>query len=174
MIIVGKYSYGHQDSLTHQWGEGTKVIIGSYCSIGAKVEFFLGGNHRTDWFTTFPFGHIHTNVFNNSTGEGHPTTNGDIVIGNDVWIGMGAKIMSGVRVGDGAVVAANSVVVKDVPEYTIVGGNPAKIIKKRFSDEIVEILLNIKWWEWDEKKINQNIDVLCSSNIDKLKKIQNG
>ena len=174
MIQVGKYTYGHQDSLTHHWGEGAKVIVGSYCSLGARIEFFLGGNHRMDWFTTYPFGHLHKNIFNTVSGEGHPYSKGDIVIGNDVWIGMNAKIMSGVKIGDGAVVAANSVVTKDVPEYTIVGGNPAKIIKKRFTDEIIEVLLNIKWWDWDEEKINKNLDVLCSSNIEKLKKISNG
>jgi acetyltransferase-like isoleucine patch superfamily enzyme len=171
MIEVGKYTYGHGESIIHEWGEGAKVIIGSYCSLGPKIEFFLGGNHRMDWITTYPFGHTHKEVFNTFNGEGHPATKGDIVIGNDVWIGMSTKIMSGVKIGNGAVIATNSVVTKDVNDYVVVGGNPAKIIKKRFSDDIIEILLKIKWWDWDEEKINRNLNILCSSDFEKLKKL---
>lgn len=170
-IEVGRYTYGHEDSMVHSWGEDAKVIIGNFCSIASNVEFFLGGNHRVDWITTYPFGHIHNEIFNNFNGEGHPKTNGNIVIGNDVWIGMSAKIMSGVVIGDGAVIASNSVVTKNVEPYSIVGGNPAKLIKKRFDLEIIELLLSLKWWDWDEKKINQNLGILCSPEIEKLKKL---
>ena len=125
-----------------------------------------GGNHRTDWITTYPFGHRLTNVFNKFNGEGHPKTNGDVNIGNDVWIGSNVTIMSGVNIGDGAVIANNSHIVKNVDPYTIVGGNPGKFIKKRFSDETIELLLKIKWWYWDNDKINDNLHLLCSNNID--------
>ena len=103
----------------------------------------------------------------------HPKSNGDVIIGNDVWIGHESTIMSGVKIGDGAVIAANSVVVKDVEPYTIVGGNPAKVIKKRFSDDIINNLLELKWWDWSNEKINENLNILCSNNFDKLKNIIN-
>jgi acetyltransferase-like isoleucine patch superfamily enzyme len=172
LIICGKHTYGYEDSITHTWNENTKVIIGNFCSIGSKVEFFLGGNHRTDWITTYPFGHIHKEIFNSFDGKGHPTTKGNIVIGNDVWIGMGSKIMSGVIIGDGAVIAANSVVTKNIEPYTIVGGNPAKFIKKRFNNETIELLLNIKWWNWDDSKINNNLHILCNNDFEQLKKYE--
>lgn len=168
-INVGRYTYGHTNSIVHSWDENTKVIIGNFCSLGSEIEFFLGGNHRTDWITTFPFGHIHTDIFNTFNGNGHPATKGNIVIGNDVWIGMGSKIMSGVIIGDGAVIAANSVVTKNVEPYTLVGGNPAKFIKKRFSNDIIELLLKIKWWEWEDEKINNNLHILCDNDLEKLK-----
>jgi acetyltransferase-like isoleucine patch superfamily enzyme len=170
-IEVGRYTYGHDNVLIHSWGENTNINIGSFCSIANGVEFFTGGNHRLDWITTYPFGHIHKDVFNTFDGTGHPTTNGDIQIGNDVWIGMSVKIMSGVKIGDGAVIGAHSLVTKNVEPYTIVGGNPAKIIRKRFSCEVIDLLLTLKWWEWDDNKINENIHILCSNDFDKIKKI---
>jgi acetyltransferase-like isoleucine patch superfamily enzyme len=170
-IEVGRYTYGYEDSVIHSWGEDTKVIIGNFCSIASNVEFFLGGNHRVDWITTYPFGHIYDEIFNTFNGEGHPKTNGNIVIGNDVWVGMSTKIMSGVFIGDGAVIASNSVVTKNVEPYSIVGGNPAKLIKKRFNLETIELLLSLKWWDWEEKKINQNLNILCSPEIEKLKNL---
>lgn len=171
-IEVGRYTYGYEDSIVHSWGENAKVIIGNFCSVASGVEFFLGGNHRTDWITTYPFGHIHREIFNSFNGAGHPITKGDIIIGNDVWIGMGSKIMSGVIIGDGAVIAANSVVTKNIEPYTIVGGNPAKFIKKRFNNETIELLLNIKWWNWDDNKINNNLHILCNNDFEKLKKYE--
>ena len=132
------------------------------------MTIYLGGNHRTDWVSTYPFGHIHQGVFDRFDGSGHPSTRGDVVIGNDVWIGDGVTIMSGVRIGDGAVIAANSHVVKDVEPYTLVGGNPARFIKYRFSREHIEKLLAIQWWNWEDDKINRLSPLLCSSKIDEL------
>jgi acetyltransferase-like isoleucine patch superfamily enzyme len=169
LILAGKYTYGYEDSIVHSWGENTKVIIGNFCSVASRVEFFLGGNHRTDWITTYPFGHIHKEIFNSFDGLGHPITKGDIIIGNDVWIGLGSKIMSGVIIGDGAVIATNSVVTRNVEPYSIVGGNPAKFIKKRFNNEKIDLLLKLKWWEWDDEKINNNLHILCNSEFEKLK-----
>lgn len=116
--------------------------------------------------TTFPFGHAHKNVFTRFDGQGHPRTNGDVNIGNDVWIGENVTIMSGVTIGDGAVIANNSHVVKDVEPYSMVGGNPAKMIKKRFSDEQIKKLLEIKWWYWDDDLINTHVHLLCNDSID--------
>ena len=160
----GIYSYGMPDILS--WGEGAKLNIGNFCSIGICGKVYLGGGHRTDWVTTFPFGHINKEIFNNFDGVGHPKTNGDVDIGNDVWIGEHVTIMSGVTIGDGAVIATNSHVVKNVAPYSIVGGNPAKLIKYRFTEEQIQKLLEIKWWNWNDEKINSYLPLLCSSNID--------
>ena len=96
---------------------------------------------------------------------------GDTVIGNDVWIGNGATIMQGVKIGDGAIIGTNSLVTKDVEPYTIVGGNPAKEIRKRFDDETIQILLALKWWDWDVQKITDNLEVITGGKIDELKRI---
>jgi acetyltransferase-like isoleucine patch superfamily enzyme len=162
-----EYSYGIKNIRVREWGEGADVKIGAFCSIADNVEIFLGGNHRTDWVTTYPFGHIHNDIFP-WHGEGHPTTKGDVVIGNDVWIGSGATILSGVNIGDGAVISAKSVVVKDVPAYGIVGGNPAKLLKMRFTEDQIERLLNNPWWDLPESRINELIPLLCSNDIEAL------
>lgn len=168
-MSYGKYSYGMPK--LHKSNDplpNSKINIGNFCSIGANVHVYLGTNHRTDWVTTYPFGYINQHVFNTFNGEGHPTTKGDINIGNDVWIAENVVIMSGVTVGDGAVIANNSHVVKNVPPYSIVGGNPAKLIKYRFTPEQIEQLLEIKWWYWDDEKINKLSHMLCNTNIDEF------
>jgi len=119
------------------------------------VQVFLGGNHRTDWITTFPFRHIFQTDLGGENIQGHPVTNGGVSIGNDVWIGWGATIMSGISIGDGAVIAANSTVVKNVAPYSIVGGNPARHLKFRFNDEIISLLLELKWWEFSIEEIKK-------------------
>lgn len=162
-----KYSYGLENIKVRDWGEGADVKVGSFCSIADNVTIFIGGNHRTDWITTYPFGHINQNVFP-WHGKGHPATKGDVVIGNDVWIGSGSTILSGIRIGDGAVIAANSVVVKDIPEYAIVGGNPAKVLKMRFSRKQIDKLLQNPWWELPDSRINDLIPLLCSNDIEAL------
>lgn len=166
-ITVGRFTYGFENLTIRQWNEGAALKIGSFCSLAVNINIFLGGNHRTDWITTFPFGHIYEDELGGSDIVGHPSTKGDLIIGNDVWIGAGATIMSGVKIGDGAVIAANACVVKDVPPYHIVGGNPAKILKKRFDQEIIEILLQLKWWDWEIGNIKEIIKIL-SAQPDKL------
>jgi acetyltransferase-like isoleucine patch superfamily enzyme len=164
MLPFGKYSYGNPTIIFES--SDTKLHVGNFCSIAENVKIFLGGNHRIDWITTYPFGHINKNTFNSFNGVGHPSTKGDVFIGNDVWIGYNVTIMSGIKIGDGAVIAANSHVVKDVEPYALVGGNPAKHIKYRFTKEQIDKLLNIKWWYWGDKKINKFVPLLCNDNID--------
>lgn len=164
-MSFGKYTYGVPH--IHWSNHAAKLVIGKFCSIAGNVNIYLGGNHRSDWVTTYPFGHIHQNIFNMFNGEGHPSTKGDIIIGNDVWVGANVTIMSGVTIGDGAIIANNSHVVKNVPSYSLFGGNPAQLIKYRFTPEQIEKLLEIKWWNWDDEKINKFSPLLCS-NIDEF------
>lgn len=161
-ITVGRYTYGFENIQVREWNEGAALFIGAFCSIATNVTIFLGGNHRTDWITTFPFGHIYQKELGQKVIDGHPSTNGDINIGNDVWIGSNVIIMSGISIGDGAVIATGSVVTKSVRPYEIIGGNPAKHIKFRFSDDLIQILLTLKWWDLPLEIINEISPLLCS------------
>ena len=165
-ITVGRYTYGFKNIVIRQWNEGAALKIGAFCSLSTNINIFLGGNHRTDWITTFPFGHIYKDELGGEDIIGHPTTKGDVIIGNDVWIGSGVTIMSGLKIGDGAVISANACVTKDVLPYHIVGGNPAKLIKQRFDDEIIDLLLMLKWWEFSAENI-KSINKILSSKPDK-------
>ncbi len=162
-IYCGEHTYGIKNLTIKQWGEGAALKIGSFCSIADNVRVFLGGNHRTDWITTFPFGHISLSEFPVSGIVGHPATKGDVVIENDVWIGHGVTIFSGVRVANGAVLAANANVSCDVGAYEIFAGNPARLVKTRFSQPIVERLLVLRWWELDASDIGKLIPKLCAT-----------
>lgn len=161
-ISIGRFTYGFENLSVRQWNEGASLQIGSFCSISSNVTIFLGGNHRTDWITTFPFGHIFEDELGGKNIEGHPATKGDVLIGNDVWIASGVTILSGVTVGDGAVLSANATVIKDVKPYEIVGGNPAKSLKMRFDDELVNLLLTLKWWDFPLDKIKLITNQLSS------------
>lgn len=167
IIVAGKYTYGH-DKIEVIRAEKYKVIIGNFCSIASGCKVYLNANHRKDWITTYPFGHINQNVFSSFNGHGHPTCKGDVIIGNDVWIASNVTIMSGIEIGDGSIIANNSHVVKDVEPYTIVGGNPAKYISHRFNKELISKLLEIKWWYWEDSKINQYLPLLCSDDYEKF------
>ena len=161
----GRDTYG--EPAIHSWGEGATLKIGSFTSIASGVQIFLGGEHRTDWVTTFPF-----NVLWDEGSEitGHPRTKGNVLIGNDVWIATEAIIMSGVTIGDGAVIGARAVVTKNVPPYAIVAGNPAVVLKKRFDDKTIQKLLNVKWWNWSDSKIKEALPLLLSNKIDEFLK----
>jgi len=160
---IGDYTYGNGNGspLIIYDGEDAKLQIGKFCSISYNVIIFVGGSHRVDWISTYPF----SVIFNEAAHiSGHPQTKGDIIIGNDVWIAEGATILSGVKIGNGAVVAAKSVVTKDVPAYTIVAGNPATPVKTRFTQDIIDQLQAISWWDWDIDKILKNIDLILSDD----------
>lgn len=168
-MSYGKYTYGNPNVFYYKDGfTDINFTVGNFCAIGGNVNIYLGGNHRNDWVTTYPFGHIHKNVFHTFNGVGHPTSKGDVIIGNDVWIADHVTIMSGVTIGDGATIAMNSHVVKNVEPYSLVGGNPAKFIKYKFTPEQIEKLLEIKWWFWEDEKINKFAPLLCNPNIDEF------
>lgn len=163
--MTDKYSY-ICNNFKVLYDKYANLKIGKFCSIASNVTIYLGGNHNINNVTTYPFGHINTDIFYNSNTQDHPTTKGDVIIGNDVWIGDNVTIMSGVTVSDGAVIANNSHVVKNVEPYSLVGGNPAKLIKYRFTKDQIEKLIKIKWWEWEDEKINKFIPLLCNNDID--------
>ncbi len=163
-VRIGEYSYG-QPTIRH-WGENCSLTIGKFCSIADQVMILLGGEHRTDWVTTYPFNYF---MPEHRTNRGHPKTKGDVVIGNDVWIGMGATILSGVRIGDGAVIGARALVSKDVPPYAIAAGNPARVLRYRFDDRTIARLLEIRWWDWPPALLEPAIPLLLSSDVEGLK-----
>lgn len=177
-IIVGDYTYYDDFENVHNFEKnvkyhfdfiGDKLIIGKFCMIASDVRFIMNGaNHLTDAITSYPFAIFGKDWADAMDGKAYPSK-GDTIIGNDVWIGFNATIMAGIKVGDGAIIATNAVVTKDVEPYTIVGGNPAKEIKKRFSKESIDTLLSLKWWDWDIEKITQNVQILTGNDIQALK-----
>lgn len=162
----GKWTYGLPK--IHSWAGSAKLRVGAFCSIAEGVQIFLGGEHRSDWVTTYPFidfWHAGRNI------QGHPTSKGDVVIGNDVWIGQEAIILSGVQIGDGAVIGARSVVSKDVPPYGIVAGNPARLVRFRFDEKTIHQLTKVAWWNWDDARIERAIPFLSNSDISQFLKL---
>lgn len=178
-IIIGDYSYydDPEDSenfernvLYHFPFIGDRLIIGKFCALARDIKFIMNGaNHMMSGFSTYPF-----QIFGNGWEKVEPQPKafpykGDTVVGNDVWIGYESVVMPGVKLGDGAIIAAKSVVVSNVPPYTIVGGNPAKSIRQRFSDEVVKALLDIAWWDWEIEKITRNLEKIVAADIDALR-----
>lgn len=177
-IIIGDYTYydDPEDSenfernvLYHYDFSQDKLIIGKFCALATGIKFIMNGaNHRISGFSTYPF-----NIFGNGWEKATPEEDelpykGDTIVGNDVWIGYESIIMPGVTIGNGAIIAAKSVVVKDVPPYSIVGGNPARIIKQRFSDETIKALLKIAWWNWDIQKISAHLEQIVAADLNAL------
>ncbi|WP_299454503.1 CatB-related O-acetyltransferase [uncultured Microscilla sp.] len=176
-IIVGDYTYyddfenveNFEKNVKYHFDfTGDQLIIGKFCMIASDVQFIMNGaNHLTDAISTYPFA-----VFGNGwegamEGKSYPSK-GNISIGNDVWLGYKATIMAGVTIGDGAIVGSHAVVTKDVPPYAVVGGNPAKEIRLRFSPEVVSQLLKIQWWNWELEKITRNVHLLTSNDVEAL------
>jgi acetyltransferase-like isoleucine patch superfamily enzyme len=165
---IGIGTYGTPTVLS--WSPDDQLTIGKFCSIAGGVTIFLNGEHRTDWVSTFPFAAYYAEARHLS---GHPLSKGPVVIGNDVWIAANAIILSGIKVGDGAVIGAGAVVSRNVPPYTIVAGNPAKPIRQRFTDEQVEHLLRLKWWDLHIEQVKKLTPLLMSNRIDDLIDILN-
>lgn len=178
-IIVGDFTYYddpddvysfEKNVLYHFDFNEDKLMIGKFCQIATGVRFIMNGaTHAMDGFSTYPF-----KIFGKSWSD-TPINfehKGDTVIGSDVWIGNSAVFMPGVKIGDGAIIGANSVVTKNFDPYTIVAGNPAKVIRKRFDDETTKFLLLLRWWDWDIAKITENLHLITSYNIDELKRIK--
>jgi virginiamycin A acetyltransferase len=176
-IIIGDYTYYDDFENVENFEKnvkyhfdfvGDKLIIRKFCMIASDVKFIMNGaNHLTDSMSTYPFPIFGNGWEHAMEGKTYPQK-GDINIGNDVWIGYNATIMAGVTIGDGAIIATNSTVIKDVEPYSIVGGNPAKEIKKRFSEDIISKLLELKWWNWNIEKITKNIQSLTNNNFEEL------
>ena len=152
------------------WSDDYKIVLGKYNSIGRDCNFFLHANHRPDWVTTSSqlWGPVTPEIANLHMSMGHPSCKGDIIVENDVWIGAKSTIMSGVKIQNGSIVGANSVVTKDVPPYSIVVGNPAKVVKYRFGERQIDSLLKIKWWEWTEDRIKTEAPLMWSNKIDEF------
>ncbi|MDE1169565.1 MAG: CatB-related O-acetyltransferase [Pseudomonas sp.] len=159
-IPYGRGSYGVPE--VHDFKEDAKLSIGAYCSIADRVHILLGGHHRTEWVTTYPVPYYMPEA---GPLDRYDFSRGDVVIGNDVWLCSNCTILSGITVGHGAVVAANAHVVRDVPPYAVVGGNPAKILSWRFPQEQREALLEIAWWDWPHADIVAAGAHLCSTDI---------
>ncbi|MFC2124333.1 Vat family streptogramin A O-acetyltransferase [Bacteroidota bacterium] len=177
-IIVGDYTYYddpegpenfEKNVLYHFDFIGDKLIIGKFCAIARNVQFIMNGaNHQQGGISTYPF-----YIFNKGWEKATPDSNdsmikGDTIVGNDVWIGYEATIMPGINIGHGSIVASKSVVTKDVLPYTVVGGNPAKIIRSRYDENTMNKLLEIAWWNWPVEKITENLEYIVKGNIDKL------
>lgn len=178
-IIIGDYTYYddpvdsrnfERNVLYHYPFMGDKLIIGKFCAIARDVKFIMNGaNHKMDAFTTYPF-----SIFSNGWEKVMPSMDelpykGDTVIQNDVWIGYDATIMPGIQIGNGSIIASKSVVVRDVEPYSIVGGNPAKLIRKRFPDEVIDLLQGLRWWDWPIEKITDHLPILTSNDLTQLK-----
>lgn len=180
-ISIGDYTYYddtdhpeyfEQNNILFNYPEfGDRLVIGKFCQIASGTKFIMGpANHRLCSVSTYPF-----NVFGGGWTENTPAHlsqlphKGDTVIGNDVWIGRESIIMPGVKIGDGAIVAAYSVVAKDVPPYSVVGGNPARFIKKRFDEELMELLLALKWWDFEPKKLVEFLPLLCEPDLEQVR-----
>lgn len=179
-IEVGDYTYYDDFEDVHNFEKnvkyhfefiGDKLIIGKFCMIASGAKFIMnGGNHLTEAVTAYPFAIFGEAWQNAMDGKAYPSK-GNTVVGNDVWIGHEATIMPGVTIGDGAIIATKSVVTKDVEPYTIVGGNPAKMIKKRFDESTIEKLLNLKWWNWDISKVTKNVHILTANPTEFFSKL---
>ena len=153
-IKIGKFTYDTNWINVLVWDkEFASVEIGRFCSISYGLKLFTGGNHNSKWVSTYPFGHTEPSLGKIAPINNHPQKSKKIIIGNDVWIGRDVTIMSGVNIGDGVIIAANSHVVKSAPPYSIIGGNPAQIIRYRFDENTILKLLKLKWWDWPNEKI---------------------
>lgn len=180
-ISIGDYTYyddpdGAEDFEAHVTYHyeflGDRLVIGKFCAIARGITFIMNGaNHRMNSVTTYPF-----NIMGHGWEKCTPTLEdlpfkGDTVVGNDVWIGQDVTVMPGVHIGDGAIIAAESVVTRDIPPYHVAGGNPCRVIRKRFDGALIDYLLALKWWDWDAEKIFCNLEALCSGDLEQIRTV---
>ena len=178
-IEIGEYTYYDDPENSEDFERnvlylfpfiGDRLVIGRFCAIARGVRFIMNGaNHRMSGFSTYPF-----NIFGGGWERVTPTPEqlpfrGDTVVGNDVWLGYEAMVMPGVKIGDGAIVAARSVVTADVEPYTIVGGNPARALRRRFPDDVIAALLEIRWWDWPVERITRNLEAIVGADLEALR-----
>ena len=163
---IGAYSYGRPKVRFPE--SGRRLTIGRYCSIADKVEILLGGDHRLDWVSTYPFAAMQALFPDAQAPADYHSSRGDVVIGNDVWLGSGCMILSGVTVGHGAVVAARAVVTRDVAPYAVVAGNPARVVRKRFEPDTIAALLDAAWWDLPHADVTRLVPLLQSGRIAEL------
>lgn len=177
-IFVGDYTYFddrrygpeqfEENNVLYNYNYSkVKLVIGKFCALAAETRFIMTGDHKLDAISTFPFP-IFGNGWENAYTIDELPVKGDIIVGNDVWFGYDSLVMNGVTIGNGAIIAARAVVVKDVPPYSIVAGNPAKVVKMRFDDKTIDRLEKIAWWDWDIGKINRNLKLISHLDVDKL------
>lgn len=170
-LEMGDFSYYESLDIRDEIGDGSvKVKIGKFCSIGPNITFMLAVEHKLNWNTSYPFYRLlgYETAENSSV-----STKGDIIIGNDVWIGANATIMSGVTIADGCVIGSNAVVTKSTEPYSIVVGNPGRVVKKRFSQSVIDKLVEMKWWNWDYQKIYDSLPLLQSEDVSSLFALKN-
>lgn len=178
-IIVGDFTYFSDDCaaedfdrhVTHHYDfYGDKLIIGRFCQIGKGLKIVMNGaNHQRNCVSTYPF-YIFQGWNQTPPTMENLAPKGDSIIGNDVWIGENVTIMAGVKIGDGAIIGMNSTATKDVESYSIVGGNPARIIRKRFDDELIDLMLRFRWWDREIEEIDRLIPLLSSPDLEAVKK----
>jgi acetyltransferase-like isoleucine patch superfamily enzyme len=161
-FAVGDYTYGCP-KIAYRRESKAKLVIGSFCSFADDVEILLGVDHRSDWISTYPLG---ASAISRHANPAQFTGKGDIVIGSDVWIGTGALILSGVSIGHGAVVGARAVVSRDVAPYSVVAGNPARVVRMRFTDDRIQALLSTRWWTFPADRIRSLLPLLQSPDVD--------
>jgi virginiamycin A acetyltransferase len=180
-IIVGDYTYFDDRRHTPEKFEEynvlynydfnkVKLVIGKFCAIAAETKFIMTGNHKLDGISTYPFP-IFQNGWESAFDLSKLPVKGDIIVGNDVWFGYDSLVMGGVKIGHGAIIATRAVVVKDVPPFAIVAGNPAKVVKMRFDEATIKRLLQIAWWDWEIEKINKHLTLICSLDVDRLEAV---
>jgi acetyltransferase-like isoleucine patch superfamily enzyme len=163
---IGAYSYGRPKVRFPE--SGRRLTIGRYCSIADKVEILLGGDHRLNWVSTYPFAAMRGLFPDARAPEDYHASRGDVVIGHDVWLGSGCMILSGVTIGPGAVVAARAVVTRDVPAYAVVAGNPARVVRHRFDEAAVAALLAAAWWDLPHAAVTRLVPLLQSGDVASL------